>query len=205
MTTLDTFASQQTFRALLHALAHPGRVVELPAEVLSADRPPALVVPLALADLDEVVAVLGGDADRWSAELVTATSCSLGGPSEAHQVVVLDGATAELVASLSVGTPLAPELGCRLVLAATTVAVGAHAGRGPTTEPAGPQITLTVRGPGVADTATVAVGGIAPQTFTALAAANAAFPTGIDTFVVSGAGQVVGLPRSSTIDIEEAP
>jgi alpha-D-ribose 1-methylphosphonate 5-triphosphate synthase subunit PhnH len=219
---LDTFASQRTFRVLLEALAHPGRIVTLPTEARptearpteallvessAADRPPALVVPLALADREEHVAVVGGAAERWSQDLVTATSCGLADPAYADQVVVLDGADAELVGSLRVGTPLAPEQGCRLVLSAT--ALGARLRRDPRLDDPGtsihPVTTLTLRGPGVETSATVEVGGIDPGVFAALAAANAAFPAGIDTFVVSAAGQVIGLPRSCTIDIEGAP
>jgi alpha-D-ribose 1-methylphosphonate 5-triphosphate synthase subunit PhnH len=185
---LDTFASQRTFRALLEALAHPGRIVPLPAQV-TGEAPPALAVPLALADLGQAVAVVGTDARRWAERLSDTTSCSIGAAAEADQVVVLDGATAALVGSLRRGTPLAPEQGCRLTLGCATLGEG--------------DLRLGLEGPGVADRTEVLVSGVPAEVIEALVAANASFPAGIDTFLISAGGQVVGLPRSLTIDIEE--
>ena len=185
MIALDTFASQRTFRALLDALAHPGRRIALPD---GAGTPPALLVPLALADLGQRVAVVGADVARWAEHLSGATSCALAEPADADQVVVLDGATADLVDSLRRGTALAPEEGCRLVLACQALGSDGDVG-------------LELRGPGVDGRTQVHVDGISTDVFTAIRAANASFPAGIDTFLVAADHTVVGLPRSLAMEV----
>lgn len=186
---LSTGASQAVFRVLLDALAHPGRVLPLPPDLL-ADRalPPALIVPLALADLSQSVAVTGAGADRGARLVATATSCRLAEPDAADQVVVLDGASPALVATLRRGSAMAPEEGCRLALACRAL----HAG-------GGGDVTIDLRGPGVEDTGAVGVDGIDAAVVAALAEANADFPAGVDTWLVADGGDVVGFPRSLTL------
>ena len=50
--------SQRAFAALLATLSRPGTIESLDAVALPADVPPALVVPLALADVEVEVAVV---------------------------------------------------------------------------------------------------------------------------------------------------
>ena len=188
MIALDTFVSQRTFRVLLDALAHPGRLLELPEEAWAPGLPAALAVPLALADIGQRVAVVGADVARWAEHLSGATSCALVEPADADEVVVLDHATPALVASLRRGTPLSPERGCRLVLACTSLG------------PGGP-VRLGLRGPGVATSAELGVAGIDAGVFVALAEANLAFPTGVDCFLVARDGALAGLPRSVTMEV----
>ncbi|MFC7583667.1 phosphonate C-P lyase system protein PhnH [Nonomuraea antimicrobica] len=66
----------------------------------------------------------------------------------------------------------------------------------------GPETVLTLSGPGVPGTRRLRVAGLHRDVFAALAAANAAFPAGIDTFLVARDGTVAGLPRSTRIEIE---
>jgi len=186
LNALDTFTSQRTFRALLTACAHPGRLVTLPDEVLTT-RPAPLAVPLALADLGHRVAVVGTDSDRWGAHLTAATSCPLVPAEHADLVVVLDGPTASLVGTLRRGSALAPEQGCRLVVACTLDGDGG--------------VSLALRGPGVPSVTNVRVGGVPRDVFEALADANRGFPAGIDTFLVTEGGHVAALPRSTTLEV----
>ncbi|MCI0582558.1 MAG: phosphonate C-P lyase system protein PhnH, partial [Chloroflexi bacterium] len=165
----DVFASQATFRVLLDALSHPGRLVPLPAGV-PGDMPPALAVPLALADLGRSVAVVGTDAARWSAHLQATLGCRVVEPHDADEVVALDAATPALVRSLRLGSALAPEDGCRLTLGCARLQRG---GRG--------AVDLTIRGPGIAHIALVGIDGVDPPVLRALVDANSDFPAGVDT------------------------
>jgi alpha-D-ribose 1-methylphosphonate 5-triphosphate synthase subunit PhnH len=47
----------------------------------------------------------------------------------------------------------------------------------------------------------VLVEGAGRELFEALSGANSAFPIGIDTWLVDKEGRVVGLPRSTTIEV----
>ncbi|MBA2497966.1 MAG: phosphonate C-P lyase system protein PhnH [Acidimicrobiia bacterium] len=196
---LDTFESQGTFRVLLDTLARPGRVRTLPTGVPRPPAPAALAVPLALADLGQRVAVVGdengglidGVAGRWAAMVRDATSCAIVRIEEADLVVVLAGAAeADLIERLRRGSPLAPEQGCRLVLACDRLVAGSPGA-----------VAVTLRGPGVPDVAVLGIDGIDAEVLAAVALANTAFPCGIDTWLVSGRGEVAGIPRSTTLEV----
>lgn len=186
--------SQQTFRVLLDALAHPGRTAHLPAALVGR-APMALVPLLAMADLETVVAVVP-DRDGWGAALTIATGAPVGAPVDAEWVACLEAPGADLVARLDVGSAEVPERGTRLVVAVESL-----------TEPsidATSAAVLRLRGPGVAGATTLAVGGVDDEVFAALARANADFPAGIDTWLVTVDGTVAAIPRSTTLDVLDA-
>ncbi|MEW2360122.1 phosphonate C-P lyase system protein PhnH, partial [Spirillospora sp. NPDC029432] len=65
----------------------------------------------------------------------------------------------------------------------------------------GDGVTLALSGPGVPGERRLTVRGLPAAYFRALADANAAFPAGIDTFLVAPDGTVAGLPRSVHLTI----
>lgn len=185
---LDTHASQRTFRALLDALARPGRVGALE---LRAPVPPALLPALALADVDVTTCLLtrrGEDTD-WQAVLTTATGAVAAELEEADIVVALRAPTPDEVRSLRRGRADAPELGACLTLAFRRLGAG---------------LWLGLRGPGVPGAERLLVEGLEPEVFEALAAANRRFPAGVDAFVVAEDGAVAGLPRSTDLTVGES-
>lgn len=186
---LDTFSSQRTFRALLDALARPGVPVALPA--LDPDLPPALVLPLALADVEISVAVLAApESLDWAMGIVRATGCRVAELEHADLVVALRPPTPEEVRSLRRGSALAPEDGARVA-----VAVDAF----PTE---GAALLASLEGPGIATTQSLGVDGLPVEVLETLVAVNARFPAGVDTYLFSIDGAVVGLPRTTRIRIE---
>lgn len=192
--------SQAVFRALLDALARPGRPTRLPAAAVGR-APSPIVALLALADIEVGVAVTP-DGAGWAAALTTATGAPVRPASEADWVAFLVPPSPAEVAELDRGSALAPERGTRLVVAVESIAPGASpANDAPGDEP----IVVTVSGPGVPDTVAVTVGGVDPSLFEALAAANAEFPAGLDTWLVTADGAVVGLPRSSHVAVTIPP
>lgn len=182
---LDTHASQRTFRTLLDALSRPGTQGRLhpPSGV-----PAALVPALALADVDVTVSVLSpGDGPDWGEVLRTATGARPVELEHADLVVALRRPTPDEVRSLRRGRTDAPELGARLSLAVRELGAG--------------DVFLTLRGPGIPTVCELEVGGLEAPVFEALATANRRFPTGVDTFLVSDDCVVVGIPRSTTLEV----
>lgn len=122
--SLSTLASQAAFRVLLDTLARPGRIghLDVPLGI-----PAPLMVPLALADATQRVAVVGDQGEVWEAMLVSATGCQVASTEEADQVVALDGVvTPELVARLRRGSALSPEDGARLAIGCSPLAATAE-------------------------------------------------------------------------------
>jgi alpha-D-ribose 1-methylphosphonate 5-triphosphate synthase subunit PhnH len=182
--------AQADFRVLLDVLSRPGTL----GSVGCGDGPAALAVAAGLADVEVPTSVLTGPGDEhWAKALHLATSAPPAPPEKARMVVALRPPSAAEIAMLPRGDAMHPEHGTRLIAAVATLARDGRAGSG---------VALALSGPGVPGTRRMRVTGLPRDVFAALAAANAAFPAGIDTFLVAEDGTVAGLPRSTRVEIE---
>ncbi len=184
LTTLTSKESTLVFRALLTAFAFPGRVSQLPRELVA--RMPALCLPmLALTDIETTMCA--PDQPELQAEIATITGARTVASREAQFVMHDAMPSEETTLSLHRGTTYQPELGCRLVLAWTP--------------PASPDSTqLRLSGPGVVSGTTLTVDSASEAFLTARSVANSRPPTGIDCWLVSATGEVVGLPRTTRLE-----
>ena len=175
------------FRALLSAFAFPGRVSQLPLELVA--RMPALCLPmLALTDIETTMCA--PDQPELQAEIATITGARTVASRDAQFVMHDAMPNDETTLNLHRGTTYQPELGCRLVLAWTVP-----------TLPASPDSTqVKLSGPGVVNGATLAVSSASAAFLTARSVANSRSPMGIDCWLVSATGEVVGLPRTTHIE-----
>lgn len=176
--------AREVFRTILSATGRPGRPYDLPPVH---DVEPVLLPALALADLDTVLYLVGaenGEGDLLAASTGARQTDESG---RADMVVALTPPDPTLVANLRTGTAATPERGARLFIAAS---------------PGGDPVDVTVAGPGCTDGQRFTVTGMTTAAIEAIAAANAGFPAGIDTWFVSPDGTIVAVPRSSTITIE---
>ncbi|MBD3002590.1 phosphonate C-P lyase system protein PhnH [Streptomyces sp. 5-10] len=182
--------SQRDFTALLDVLARPGRVRRLTVPDAA---PAAAVAGCGLIDVEVPVHVLTGpdpDSAAWAEAVYAATSAPRAELADARAVIALRPLTPEDIAALNRGTPLDPETGARVF-----AQVDALGGQGPH------DTELHLSGPGVPDGVErrLAVRGLATDTVAALAAANAAFPRGVDLFLAAADGSVAGLPRTTRV------
>jgi alpha-D-ribose 1-methylphosphonate 5-triphosphate synthase subunit PhnH len=182
---LGPLTSQAVFRVLLETLARPGRGLELPAAAGGPGNEPGPgIVPLALAVIGSKVAAVG--APSWQARICRATGASPADPAEASLVAIYGAADPELVSRLRRGSATAPEDGAKVGLAC-----------GALTEDGPGETTVELSGPGVPGRTRLGVDGVGREVFDALRAANAAFPAGVDVWLVDERGRVAGLPRSA--------
>jgi alpha-D-ribose 1-methylphosphonate 5-triphosphate synthase subunit PhnH len=189
------FGSQATFRAVLDAMARPGTLHHLPvadpACPLVAARPLTAILQTLL-DHEVGFGVVGApeDTDRLSAYLVETTASRSVPLEEADYVVALGPLRPGLPLRLKRGEPAYPDRGATLICLVP-----------PLTGDRDEQIAVSLAGPGIppdADT-TVRLSGPSLAVLTALAAANAEPPCGIDLILVDPAGRIVCLPRSTRI------
>ena len=187
LTTLTSKESTLVFRALLSAFAFPGRVSQLPRELVA--RMPALCLPmLALTDIETTMCA--PDQPELQAEIATITGARTVASRDAQFVMHDAMPTDETTLNLHRGTTYQPELGCRLVLAWNVP-----------TLPASPDSTqLRLSGPGVVSGTTLTVSSASAAFLAARSVANSRPPTGIDCWLVSATGEVVGLPRTTRIE-----
>lgn len=194
---LPARVARDVFRALLDALAQPGRPSRLP-EQLSTDLPRAVVPALALVDIDVPVHALGPSSGEWADTVRTLTGAPVLSIDAADWVVALRPPSTSEIGAIRVGSAEAPERGARLSLACRRLGVDVDAAPADST-------IVRVTGPGVpADLPAgrlVVIDGVPPSCLAALDRRNRDFPAGIDTWLCADDGTVVGLPRSSTLDV----
>lgn len=180
--------AQRSFRCVLDAFSHPGRLFTMPVAVSPPEGLPASIcaILLALADHDTPVWL---PADMRNAKaghyLRFHCGCRLAETlADAHFVV--PGSLAELPAhdALRLGEPAYPDRSATLLIEVPELAEG------------GP---IRLRGPGIAGTREIAVAGWSADTSAFLHQNRVRFPLGADLLLVCG-WRIMGLPRTSLVE-----
>ena len=183
--------TQTVFRTLLDALARPGTVgvieTPLPAADASAARAglAAFASLLALADYATPVWLAQPDAALNAALRFHAGAPLTQEPGTAAFAYVHDAAALPPLEAFSSGTPESPEQS-----ATVFVRVDALTGGAP----------LTLRGPGIETTRSIAPVGLPERFWRERAALAPLFPCGIDFYLVCGE-RLMGLPRTTLVEM----
>jgi alpha-D-ribose 1-methylphosphonate 5-triphosphate synthase subunit PhnH len=174
--------SQRTFRAVLDAMAHPGRVLTVHGpQGPSPLGPAATAVCLTLADFDTPLWL---DAAAATPETVSYLRFHCGvplvdAPAAARLALSVDAGALASLDAFDAGTDERPDLSTTLVLQVD--GFGGEGGR-------------RLRGPGIAGETRLTVRG-APWLWDAVRANGARFPRGIDIVLCAGA-RLAALPRT---------
>jgi alpha-D-ribose 1-methylphosphonate 5-triphosphate synthase subunit PhnH len=179
--------AQGCFRAVLDAMAHPGRIVALPAALDGAPPAPlgmaAAAIVLTLCDIDTPLWL---DAAAAPAAGYFAFHCGApvaDDPAGARFAIIADAESLPPLDRFALGSDEYPERAATLVIEVAGLADGSG---------------MTLRGPGIRGEARLAAAGL-PARFRAERAALAAlFPRGLDIVLACG-DRVAALPRSTQI------
>ena len=182
--------SQNSFRAVLDAMARPGSIRQLIAPDATPEGWSLALAALALTLFDQDSPVwldAAATSDEALAYLRFHCGCPiLPEPGNASFAVVGNAANAPPLHAFSIGDPLYPERSTTLVLAVEALTGGP---------------TLTLTGPGIKDSTSITPQGL-PDGFVRQWADNhALYPSGIDIILTAG-DSVLALPR--TVSVEEA-
>jgi alpha-D-ribose 1-methylphosphonate 5-triphosphate synthase subunit PhnH len=178
--------AQRTFRAVLDAMAHPGRVVSLaPLDAPAPLGAAAAAVCLTLLDLDTPVWL---DPAAATADVVAYLRfhCGapvVGAPAAARFAVVADPARMPTLGAFAGGTDERPDLSAMLVIQVTAL-----------TGERGARLT----GPGIEGEALLEVVG-APALWRDWRANTGRFPRGVDVILCAGA-HLAALPRTTCVE-----
>ncbi|MBO9512564.1 MAG: phosphonate C-P lyase system protein PhnH [Variovorax sp.] len=200
--------AQQTFRVLLAAMSHPGRVFSLPPAATAGVQPPATsdghrmsiaatVSLLTLLDAESSVH-FAGPRDASALAGYFRFHCGVRAvPADACQFAHARGgeADAALCERLQHGSDAAPQDGATLVLDVDGLAPQALTGE---------VQVLRARGPGVQTQSVLSVRGSLPALWRWRAQQADAFPRGIDLLLCCG-DQVAAIPRSTLLALETPP
>ena len=185
------FGAQGTFRALLSAMAHPGRIVSVGSDL---EPPPPLsraagAVLLSLADFETPLWSDLAPSHPVFSWLRFHTGCPCTQePAGASFALVTAPRSMPPFSAFSQGTDEFPERGATLLLEVSSLAAGSG---------------LRLIGPGIAAENRLGVGGL-PEAFPRWLRENgAAFPRGVDLVLTCGAA-LAAIPRTTRL-AEDAP
>jgi alpha-D-ribose 1-methylphosphonate 5-triphosphate synthase subunit PhnH len=177
-------AAQASFRAVLDAMAHPGRITTIEA----IDQAPA---PLQPASYALALTLIDFETPVWLDPALTVPSvtealafhcgCPLVEAAE-RAVFALIGSPADMppLAAFAPGTPAYPDRSTTLIMQLPSL-------------DGGPEVAL--EGPGIEDRATIAPAGLADEFWTQWAANHRGYPLGVDIVLTAG-HRLLALPRS---------
>lgn len=186
------FQSQAAFRSLMAALAEPGTIQDLGEAIAPPPgfEPATATALLALADYETPIwipaSLREAEAGAW---LRFHCAAPLPGePAQAGFAVILAGAEAPPLARFAIGDDLFPDRSATVILQCDALDGGD---------------VVTLSGPGIAGSRRIAPRGLRPGFWTEVAANAALYPLGIDILIACGS-RIIGLPRSTQVEIEEA-
>lgn len=190
--TAPVEAAQSHFRAVLDAMARPGRIVPLAGELPAAPAPMApgaFAIALSLLDYETPVwldAALRGPAVL--ASLRFHCGCPLTEtPAAAAFAFAAAAQGLPPLAAFAQGTPEYPDRSTTLILQVADLA-----------ETGGCAVRL--RGPGIAEMQALAAEGLGVTFWQEVQANRRGFPLGVDLVLVAG-GRIAALPRSTQVEL----
>jgi alpha-D-ribose 1-methylphosphonate 5-triphosphate synthase subunit PhnH len=212
--------SAKVFRSLLAAVSRPGDILTVPPPDVLSGIPRgddlagelggsehgapcnrhALGLLATLLDRETtfVLGVAGGWLERemsLSSWLKRFSGARMGPPSRADFALCLDGGSGARLADLPQGTDAEPEGSATALLCVSHISA----------EPESGATVLELRGPGIRETAALAIGGLPRATLEAIVSTRRAFPLGVDVFLIDDQGRCAGLPRTTRVSLLSMP
>lgn len=184
----STLASQQAFRILLQALSHPGEIYPL------SPLDPGEGLPLmlqTLLDHEVSFAVIGPESDAITALVRDLTGSRLSAASAADFIIVTRGRSQGGILGAKRGTLEYPDQGATIIYLVESLGREGQTG-----------LWVKLQGPGVNRETRAMIAGLAVDEILDLQKINQEFPLGVDSFFLDRAGRVMGLPRSSLLEVQ---
>lgn len=172
-----------TFRILLQAMSHPGRVYPLPD--FQQARQTAVQLLSAIIDNEVSFAVIG---DPQLARAVgQATGSRPVAPEDADYLIICNDSGGGKLTSCKRGSLEYPDNGATILYLVEELAEG--------------EGDIVLSGPGIPGTALLRIKGLPAGDIRSLQEINSEFPLGIDTVFLDETGRIACIPRSSRIGV----
>lgn len=184
--------SQEAFRNLLTAMAHPGRIVSLrvPSMIPRDLHPASWVVLLTLAD-DSVRFWTDLPIDhetRWAVQSVCRVR-TVSEPQEADLALVVDPSSLVVPLPFQIGTEQEPHLGATILVQVSSLRTAPSSALG---------YAMLLSGPGIPERSTLFVEGCPKSFWDWRVQLEASYPRGVDLLLVHE-NNLLALPRSTHV------
>lgn len=180
---------QRTFRTVVDCMAKPGKVGRISTESSSgSDSGAAVTLCRCLLDHEVSVAVVGFD-PSLSEYILRVTGSRVADLFEADFIVASEFEALAAVEHAKIGSDEFPDASATIILACDRI------GAGP--------VQLELSGPGVPSVRSLSLDGLDPELLESILDRNADYPLGIDVILVSAAGDIACLPRTTRFTIRQ--
>ena len=184
----EVFDAQEHYRLILDSMARPGKINTLPPlninEPMDINNASALI---AFALLNTDASFCAPEDETVSNFIKLHTSAKVAEMENADLVFVSGLRDDDFISSLKTGTLPYPENSATVIADVTRISAAAMSNC----------LQLTLKGPGVKDTATVYVAGLSTVLLDDLKEQNLEFPLGIDLMLTDSHNQMICIPRSN--------
>lgn len=190
----ETFITQKTFRVLLQAMSHPGRVYSLSLESRVWSQEPELSglisVLQTLLDHEVGFCVIGTGKEYLETTISELTRCPVKDISDAHFIIVSDGESNGEILKVNRGTLEYPDTGATVIYVVESL----------NDRDNGKTIAL-LKGPGIRNDIASVIHGLGKNELSHIKEINSEFPLGIDCIFIDSANKIMCIPRSTRIEV----
>jgi alpha-D-ribose 1-methylphosphonate 5-triphosphate synthase subunit PhnH len=179
--------TQQIFRVLLQALSHPGEIYLLSPPDSGQGLPLMLQT---LLDREVGFAVIGHDSDSFARLVTDLTASRLTGVPDADFIIVTNGSSRGRILEAKRGSLEYPDQGATIIYLVESLGRNGQAG-----------LQVRLQGPGVRKEIRSNISGLDEDEILGLKKVNEEFPLGVDCFFLDRTGRVMGIPRSSYVEV----
>jgi len=187
--------TQKTFRALLQAMSHPGRVYNI-GDFIS-DSPirlfthsPLMLVLQTLLDHEVGFCVIGTGKEYLETTISELTRCPVKDISDADFIIVSDGESNGEILKAKRGSLEYPDTGATVIYVVEFL----------NDRDNGKPIAL-LKGPGIRNDIAPVIHGLGQNELFHIKGINSEFPLGIDCIFIDGANRIMCIPRSTRIEV----
>lgn len=180
--------TQQTFRVLLQAMSHPGKVYSLNLKSESG------LISVIKTLLDQEVTFYLADSLIGELEqtIIKATGSRPAGIEDADFLIIPSGNSNGLILRAKRGVIEYPNWGATFIYYVTSLSLFIKAGMRE-------DLRIILKGPGINGEIKPFIGGIKKEEFDYLKEINSEYPLGVDSIFIDGANRIMCIPRSTRI------
>ena len=191
----ETFITQKTFRSLLQAMSHPGRVFTLSqesgVESQESESGGLMLILQTLLDHEVGFCVIGTEKEYLKTNISELTGSPVKDISDADFIIISDGESNGEILKARKGSLEYPDTGATVIYFIHSLSAKDNGG-----------LTLTLKGPGINGEISPLMSGVSKREFHYLKEINSEYPLGIDSIFIDSANRIMCIPRSTRIEVK---
>lgn len=183
----EAFITQKTFRALLQATSHPGRVYSLSQESELNGLISALQT---LLDHEVTFNVFGRQKEELEYKTIRATASKTANIEDADFIIIPSGNSEGEILHAKRGSLEYPDAGATVIYSIHSLSARDDGG-----------LKITLKGPGINGEISPFISGVGKKEFHYLKEINSEYPLGIDSIFIDSENRIMCIPRSTRIEV----